>query len=226
MTDDRFVYGISKPTGRMRGFSDEERERIREELVESGRELLVTYGPEKTNVADVTEPVGIAKSTFYRFFDSKTDLYLEVFMRESEDFRERVEAELSGVEDPREGLERLFRCYAEFAEGNLLVQRMITSDNYRELFGDVSPERMEEYQAEGMAAYAPFVERFQEEGSGPLAGMEPSTVLGVMGTIGLLVLHEQEYEQYGEGYYEEVRDALVTSLARGLTAEGSTDAES
>ncbi|QLG29691.1 TetR/AcrR family transcriptional regulator (plasmid) [Halorarum halophilum] len=202
----------------MRGFSDEERERIREELVETGRELLVTYGPEKTNVADVTEPVGIAKSTFYRFFDSKTDLYLEVFTRESEDFQERVEAKLAGVNDPQEGLERLFRCYAEFAEGNLLVQRMITSDNYRELFGDVSPERMAEYQAEGMAAYAPFVERFQAKGSGPLEGMEPRTVLGVMGTIGLLVLHEEEYEQYGEGYYEEVRDALVTTLARGLTA--------
>lgn len=202
----------------MRGFSDEERERIREELVETGRELLAIYGPEKTNVADVTEPVGIAKSTFYRFFDSKADLYLEVFQRESEAFEARVEAELEGVEEPREGLERLFRCYAEFAEENVLVQRTMEGGGYRDLFGDVSPERMEEYQAEGMAAYTPFVERFQGEGSGPLADLDPATVLGVMGTIGLLVLHREDYEQYGEGYYGTVRETLVATLARGLTA--------
>lgn len=202
----------------MRGFSDEERERIREDLVETGRELLATFGPEKTNVADVTEPVGIAKSTFYRFFDSKADLYLEVFLREMEAFETRVEAELDGVEEPRAGLERLFRCYAEFAEENVLVQQMMATDDYRDLFGDVSPERMEEYQAEGVATYAPFVERFQAEGSGPLADLDPATVLGVMGTIGLLVLHRDDYERYGEDYYETVRETLVVALARGLTA--------
>lgn len=40
----------------MPGFSDEERERIEEALIENGRELLLKYGPEKTTVRDITEP--------------------------------------------------------------------------------------------------------------------------------------------------------------------------
>ena len=205
----------------MRGFSDEERDRIREELVETGRELLLTYGPEKTNVADVTEPVGIAKSTFYRFFDSKAELYLEVLGRESEAFHERVESDIEGVDDPREALERVFRAYAEFAEGNLLVRRMMAGDAYRDLLGDVSAERLEEYQAEGMAAFVPLVERLQADADGMLADLDPATVLGVLSTVGLLVLHEDEYDRYGDGYYEAVRDAHVEALARGLTADDS-----
>ncbi|MFC6835998.1 TetR/AcrR family transcriptional regulator [Halomarina ordinaria] len=202
----------------MHGFSDEERVRIRERLLETGREMLLTYGPKKTNVADITEPVGIAKSTFYRFFDSKDELYLEVVQREFDQLTACIDEELADVEDPCEGLERLFGCYRDFAEGNPLVQRLLTRDDYRETFRNVPPETVERVQREALADIVPHVERLQARTDGPLARRDPVVVLMLMGTVGQMVLYREEYEEYGEGYYEEVQDLLVTSLARGLTA--------
>ncbi|SFC43039.1 transcriptional regulator, TetR family [Halobiforma haloterrestris] len=202
----------------MRGFSDDERDRIRDELVETGRELLRLYGPRKTNVDDVTEPVGIAKSTFYRFFDSKSELYAEIIERESEEFLEELEGELEGVDEPREGLERLFRCYVEFAEQNPLIQ-------YREEFlNGLSQEQMEEIGQKKMDDYVPIVESLQERSDGPLAEHDPITVLGVMGTIGYLAIHREEFDNYREGYYDDVVDLAITSLARGLTVPPRTPA--
>ncbi|XVH33524.1 TetR/AcrR family transcriptional regulator (plasmid) [Haloferacaceae archaeon DSL9] len=202
----------------MHGFSDDERERIREELIEVGSELLLTYGPKKTTVADITDPIGIAKSTFYLFFDSKAELYFEILRRETLAFRERITEELDGVTDPRVGLERLFRSYIEFAEGNPLVQEVVIQGNYRETFRtSIAPDAWAKMQQEGVADYVPFVEALQEQSDGPLASYDPTVVLGVMGTLGLLVLHRDEYEEYGEGYYETVREALIVALARGLT---------
>ena len=43
-------------TKHMRKFSDEERERIHEELVQTGRDLLLKFGPAKTTVKDITDP--------------------------------------------------------------------------------------------------------------------------------------------------------------------------
>ncbi|MFC7188747.1 TetR/AcrR family transcriptional regulator [Halocatena marina] len=86
-----------------RGFSAEEHHRIREHLIETARELLFTYRPEKITITDITEPVGIGKGSFYRFFDSKADLYLVLLQREIEEFVEHVRSELSDVDEPRRG---------------------------------------------------------------------------------------------------------------------------
>ena len=199
----------------MHGFSDEERERIEERLVETGRELLRVYGPHKTNVKDITEPVGIAKSSFYLFFDSKAELYVEIVQRESDEFLEDVQRELEGISDPLIALERLFRLYAEFAETNPLIQ-------YREeLLNSISPDLLEELGTEQLADYVPIIESIQERSDGGFSEYEPATVLGVMGTIGYLAVHRDEFDAYREGYYEEIQELTITALARGLTASST-----
>ncbi|EMA38184.1 TetR/AcrR family transcriptional regulator [Halococcus hamelinensis] len=212
----------------MPGFSDEERERIREQLIESGRERLLTYGPKKTTVKDVTDPVGIAKPTFYQFFDAKSDLYIEILRRELEEYLQNVRAELAGVDDPQEALERLFRCYAEFVEGNPLIQQTVVQGNYQEIVGSGSKERYDELVEAEMAQSIPIIEDIQRRSDGPLAEMEPTTVLGLMGSsVALLALHQDELERYEgqiagleHGYYDRMQDVLISTLARGLTTEG------
>lgn len=204
----------------MHGFSDEERDRIREKLVEVGREKLLAFGPKKTNVADITEPVGIAKSTFYLFFDSKGDLYLEIMRRETDEFTNSLESELDGIEDPHDGIERLCRCYRTFAERNPLIQQLMADDRYAMTFRDNVPaERLEEIQQEGMAEIVPYIEALQDQSDGLLAEHDPATILGLLSAIGLLVFYRDEYEEYADNYYEQVQELLIATLARGLTAE-------
>lgn len=62
----------------MTAFDDHDRKRIREALIETGRERFARYGLRKTTIADLTEPAGITTGTFYRFFDSKEELFWTV----------------------------------------------------------------------------------------------------------------------------------------------------
>lgn len=203
----------------MRGFADDERERIREELVETGRELLLLYGPKKTNVVDITEPVGIAKSTFYRFFDSKADLYLEIYRREIEEFTAQVRSELAVVDTTREGLELLFRMYAEWIEENAFIQRMIVQSDHRGLYQEVSEEKMEQVQREGLDEFQPIFETVRDRDGALPDDVDTVSILGLMSVIGLLVMHREEFEEYDPGYYERVRDLLIPALASGLVTE-------
>lgn len=203
----------------MRGFSDEERERIREELVRSGREQFLRYGPEKTNVADVTEPVGIAKSTFYRFFDSKSELYFEIFLRERDEFLDRLRCELDGVEDAEVGLVRLFDCYFSWAEESPLLQKVISEFDYEFIYRDIPEDVLEEAQQVAIDEIVPFVERWQETGG--MRDVDPELFFALMGGVASMTLHRDEFEEYGEGMYESVRDLLIETVARGLTAPDS-----
>jgi AcrR family transcriptional regulator len=203
----------------MAGFTEEERERIREDLIQTGHELLVRYGPKKTTITDMTESVGISKPMFYRFFDSKANLYLEILRRGSDEFYENAHTELEGVTDPCEGLKRLLQCYREYLEENPLVQEVFTQDNYRDIFRNVSPEMMKKIQQDGVADITPLITSLQKQSSGAFAEYEPAAVLGVLSTISLQVLHRDRYEEYEEGYYDQVMDLLITSLAQGLTTD-------
>lgn len=54
-----------------RVFSEEERERIRQQMLEAGFPLLKEYGMTHTSISKITEAAGIAVGTFYKFWKNK-----------------------------------------------------------------------------------------------------------------------------------------------------------
>lgn len=200
----------------MRGFSDEERDAIRQQLVEAGRELFVRYGPEKTNVADVTDEVGIAKGTFYRFFDSKAALYFEIFLQERDEFLAAVEADLVEIDDTEAAIVCLFDRYLSWIEESPLLQRLVVDAAYKNVFRELPAEQLDRAQREALGELRPFFETWRA--SGDLRDVEFEVFLGLMGAVALVTLHHEEFDQQlGPDQYRVVRDALVETVARGLT---------
>lgn len=199
-------------------FDSEEKREMYEALLESGRERLLSYGPTKTNVADITDPVGVAKSTFYLYFESKADLYLEIMRREFDQLHDRIRDEITDADGPREQLEALFRCYRAFAEDNPYIQQLMAEENVNRMFRkNVSSERFDEVQQEGLTEFLPFIESIRSESDGLVSQEDPVMVMGVMSVIGLVVRNRSEFEDYDTAYYESIQDLLIRALSRGLT---------
>ena len=59
-------------------FTPEQRDAIRARLMESARVHAIEPGFKKTSLDMLTSDAGISKSSFYKFFDSKEALFLEV----------------------------------------------------------------------------------------------------------------------------------------------------
>jgi len=71
-------------------FTAVQKETIREKLMEAGRACFLRYGLKKTTIEDLVKPAGIAKASFYLFFDTKESLYLEIFLQEIPEMMERM----------------------------------------------------------------------------------------------------------------------------------------
>lgn len=61
------------------GYTEPERERIREALINSGLELMAQQGIQHTTVEQIYNQVGISRTFFYSFFPTKEDLIVEAF---------------------------------------------------------------------------------------------------------------------------------------------------
>lgn len=59
-------------------FTDYETEQLREALLRETRRCAVTLGMRKTSVEQLTQAVGIAKGSFYKFYESKELLFFAV----------------------------------------------------------------------------------------------------------------------------------------------------
>lgn len=197
----------------MKGFTDAERDRIRERLLAEGRDLFERYGLRKTTIADLTDPVGIAASTFYQFFDSKEALYLEILDAESEVLADRVlSASFAAYDDPEPAIAAFLDAIMGEIETDPLIQRLIVGnelDRLREQFSD-EEARVERDRA--VAYFLPHIERWHAEGR--LSGTDPETIAHAIRAVTFVTLHEADI---GAERYDDVRDQLIAAVADGLT---------
>ena len=201
----------------MRGFSDEERQRIEEALVETARDLFTRYGFQKTTVQDITDPVGIAESTFYRFFDSKSEIYLRALIREQDEMIDVVEAELEGVVDPETQLDLLLRTWIrEFERHPLLVE---SHRDPQELALTLNEEELVDAKELVAVRMFPVIEEIQASSDGWLSEVEPAMVFELLSVLELVATQQEAHDSIGWSGYDAFTELLLTVLKRGLLSE-------
>ena len=85
-------------------FTEYETEQLRKALLKETRRCAVTLGMKKTSVDQLTKAVGIAKGSFYKFYESKEMLFfavLENIHSELYDVADRVLSETDNLSPPK-----------------------------------------------------------------------------------------------------------------------------
>jgi AcrR family transcriptional regulator len=100
--------------------------RRREEILDAAAILFAERGYPNTDVDSVAERLGVGKGTVYRYFPSKSDLFLAAVARGMTRLDERIHEQVDHVADPLEKIERAIYTYlAYFDEHPELVELFI-----------------------------------------------------------------------------------------------------
>ena len=92
-------------------YTAEERERLREQLLDRGQALFARYGYRAAPLKEVYEPLGISKTFFYTFFPGKEALAIQVLCRQRTTMLERARDVVRATPGWRAGLERVFDLF-------------------------------------------------------------------------------------------------------------------
>ncbi len=202
-----------------KAFTEIEKTRLRERLLKQGRKLFTQYGLKKTSLEDLTRPLGIAKSTFYLFFESKEALYFELLIQMRHEVEERIRAaSFASTDDPREGLRRFMRAVVDELETNPLTRRLVTQPEELELLARNAPPELLATNTQDSTAYIlPAIRAGQARGS-IIAG-QPVVIAGVIRSVALLTLHK---DIIGEDIYPQVVSLMIDLIATGLAPSAQT----
>lgn len=121
-------------------YSDEEREYVRNQLIETGLELMSKQGIQHTTVEQIYKKVGISRTFFYTFFPTKEDLIVETLYLQQPKI---IEYAKKLINDPelswREAVKKFLYscCYGEkngiavlSIEEQQLIFRRLSSESY------------------------------------------------------------------------------------------------
>jgi len=70
------------------------------DIFNSARELFYSKGFKDTNVSDIAKMAGIGVGTFYNYYSSKEELFVEIYIKENEDLKKRIFQSIDMNDDP------------------------------------------------------------------------------------------------------------------------------
>lgn len=95
-----------------------------------GVKLMRKHGFDNITVEQISKQAGVSVGTYYYYFESKFDLFSEIYKRADDYFINEVEGKLK-AEDSKGKIVEYFEKYAEYnyADGIDMVKKLYTSDN-------------------------------------------------------------------------------------------------
>lgn len=189
-----------------RVFTEEERAKYREKMLDAGFELLKQYGMTHMSVAKITEVAGIGVSTFYNFFSSKEEYVYEVIKYRRKMIPEFIKIALNGKE--KAGPEETRTYLKMMIDEKYSVFPSLTPDDEKRLLNMLPEQARPNLQLETETSYKFFQ---YMEGVRPDINIALVTNLikvYVLAAEGRDILHDKAYEET----MERMRDLILYEL--------------
>jgi AcrR family transcriptional regulator len=137
-----------------------EKEEVREQIVESARQIFSRFGFKKTTMDEIAQSVSKGKSSIYYYFQGKEEIYKAVIEKEALLIRDELTKAISHASDPVDKLKayvavrmRTFQAMANFygAIKNEYLTNLDFVNKIREKYDKEEMQMVEDVLKEGVA---------------------------------------------------------------------------
>lgn len=194
-----------------RAFTQTGKELIRQNLLRKGREYFIKYGLKKTSVDELAQAAGIAKGSFYKFYDSKEALFLAIHEETEEKLQMEMAQKLESAKEPLDKLRAFFKGSFLILEEDPLLQVVFSGGEFENLTGFLASAQYQEHYRQDILFLEELIKKWQDEGI--VRQLDAKAASNMIATVYFVVLQK---EALGEEMYKKVTDMLAESLANYL----------
>lgn len=188
-----------------RAFTEEEKVRIKEQMMETALELFHDKGTKSLSIAELTKRVGIAQGSFYNFWDDKESLIVDLAAYRSVQKLKTIEKKFSAsLADPRGFLSEVIYQYSLD-----LVRKIQAQPVYRDAFRVLKTNKKEVSGIEKL--YGDFLSRLTRYWEKHKAVRRVDAQGLAHAFTGSFVLCA-EREHFDEAYFDEVLKIYISGI--------------
>ena len=200
-------------------FTESEKEKIRSEMMHFAYQSFISKGLKDTSIEEITSSVGIAKSSFYVFFESKEQLYFDLLALEGEGIEKKVWPEVERAKDTHSALKTYLYSMSSELESNILTQRLIINiEEYNMVSRKIDKNYTGSKMLGSVAPLMEFIKKQQELNQ--VIDEDITVIAGVIRAALHIIVHKKDV---GEEIYPRVQEILFNAVARELINENEKD---
>ncbi|MCW3488810.1 TetR/AcrR family transcriptional regulator [Dethiobacter alkaliphilus] len=180
----------------------------------NARELFAAKGFKDTSISDITKKTGIAVGSFYKFYGAKEEVFLDVFMAESEQLKKDIMAEVDLDDEPvaviKEATAKMFVAIRE----NPILREWYSRDVYAKLekyiYEEDGADKWEDEYSYNM--FTGIIKKWQQEGKFR-TDIDSDMILAIFNTFQYIDMHKEEI---GSQYFPQLMEYMVAFIVKGL----------
>lgn len=185
----------------------------KEKLLAAAKELFSEQGFKATNVSQITRAAGMATGTFYLYFTSKEQIFMDIFLDENVNLKKELHKTFDVDGDPLTAIQQNMAANIAGMQANPILREWFN----REVFQKIEQKYREENGLDRMDfAYDYFyniIETWQEQGK--MRKDIPADM--IMAIFTSMIIVDEHKEQIGFQFFPKVQDYLAEFIMMGLT---------
>ena len=208
-----------KEVKKIRGFSNEEKERIKLLLLEKGKIEFEEKGFKNIKVSDLSKSVGIATGSFYAFYESKEELFYEIILYEFKKFEPMFINLFSQKENPQKTIRAfMIYCVKGFHETKFNTIAY-DSEVYEILSKKIDIEKLDFAYMFAINLLKKHLLNWQEEGLLPKS-LDLDVTTKLMTTV-LFDVSSHKNMEYTEEFHNKILTTVIDYFVEGIFREGT-----
>ncbi|MDM7918192.1 MAG: TetR/AcrR family transcriptional regulator [Methanosarcina sp.] len=184
-----------------------------------GKDCFARYGVKKTSIEDLTEGLGISKSSFYSFFDSKEDLFLQIFKEEREALKDSIleNSFLKYRAEPDKAIRAYLQYVLNIVNNHPIWRKVFIEKEHLELkIFRSSEEEIKKICRDNVATILPF---FEEWAAAGLLIDKPARILAETTQAVLSLIHFRN--EIEDEDFSEIMDIFIDLLTENIVKKSN-----
>jgi AcrR family transcriptional regulator len=183
------------------------------DIFNCGKELFSSKGFKDTNVSDITKMAGIGVGTFYNYYSSKEQLFMEIYMKENEKLKKSFES-IDMDTDPVKAIQEVLSINFAGINSNPILKEWYNRDLFSKL-------EKQYYEQGGMKSIAELmnsstlelIRRWKADGK-IRNDLDDDLILAIFSAIPYVDIHKEEI---GLQHFPQIMYYLTEFVMKGLT---------
>jgi AcrR family transcriptional regulator len=183
------------------------------DIFNCGKELFSSKGFKDTNVSDITKMAGIGVGTFYNYYSSKEQLFIEIFIKENEKLKKSFES-IDMDTDPIMAIQEMLSINFTGINSNPILKEWYNRDLFSKL-------EKQYYKQGGMKSIAELmnsdtlelIKRWKANGK-IRNDMNDDLILAILTAIPYIDIHKEEI---GLKHFPQIMYYITEFIMKGLT---------
>lgn len=189
----------------------------KQDLFDCGKKLFSENGFKDTNVSDITKAAGIGTGTFYNYYSSKEELFIDIYLDENAKLKKEIMESIHIDEDPLSLTRELMVLNGKGMNANPILRQWYNT----EVFGKIEQHFREKNGLQHVHfmydSFAEIVSKWQVEGK-MRNDIDGDLIMAIFTALVVIDTHKEEI---GLQYFPQVLDYLTEFTIKALVGHSN-----